>query len=601
MQEGTASILSGGVGAAPRLRQRSAADGIDESGYQTPRSKVTKAERRARMRAALEERDHTYVAFTEDGEEGHGDADSTAFIAGGVPADRLGNNNNARDTNAGATISGQSSMFSTLFQQRAEFKSRRGVTSWSLLEREGRGLGTTAQTGGTSSDDPLAARRERDDEWRQRNTLHDRQWREDESTYHTDHDDPILEHAHESVQNTVSIYARRRMYMDGLFGVERFITREEERALCEELVRVTQSPTAAFVPEEGRYCVNLYERELGIPDKDPLALSLNTHAPLLLDVFLRAFYVGLIPSIPNMAQVSEFVGAYSGYPASIRSNSIGSFLGALSLVSPTVMHMGHCSSPWRPKLYLQPRSLYVLQQPALTEYRVGFRAPSKSTHTFRHLTRQSKDYRIEVLFACVDAKQSPMLRDAAAMTDYAAGRLLAEGGTSSNSSSSTSSPSYGMPDLSAMLAHAADGGEVRDGTASKAPMDGLALKAKAQAAGLVGSQFKASISGEALQSSSSVSAAGRSSGTARKPSVDYNPAPRPLIQKGRGFVAAAATAPDGSSPAPLSDMARRVARIKERERAAAEEEKDRNKMVTSDLSPVVPGRYPERRSPIQRY
>lgn len=496
-RSGTGDVLSG--------RTRRLHDGIDDAGYQPPSSKLTKEERRRQMREALEEKGHSYVAFTEEGAE-------RDFITGGVPQQ------NRRGSVDGVTISGESSMFSTLIQQK-ELKSKKGISSWSALERDAKG--------------DLQERRSREEEWRTRNTLHDRQWREDESTYHTDHDDPVLEHAYEAVQHSVSIYTHKKLFMDGLFGVERFITKEEERALCEELIRCTQSPSAAYIPEEGRYCINLYERELGIPSKDPLALSLNKHAPLLMDMFLRAFYVGLIPSIPNLAQVSEFTGAFSGYPTHLKNNSIGPFMGCLSLISPTVMHMTHISSPWLPRLYLRPRSLYVMQQPCLGEYRVGFKAPEKHVHTFRGATRQSKDYRIEILFACVDTRQSPLLRDAVDMTAYASKKLLA----APHGDTPSASP---LPDLTSMLSKASDGGEIRDGVATQVPTDGLLLKERALSSGLVGNRPK---------------------------------------------VVSASTA----------EMSARIARLKEKEAEQSAKVKELNKFVPTSSSPIVQGKYPDRR------
>ena len=370
--------------------------------------------RRARLREALEANAHSHITFV--GEDGAMDFDRNSD-AGPSPKSQI------RDD--GVDINTESSMYQTLFKKGA-LDSRRASTTWSLLDRRQSSLSE-------------AELREVQNELRINNTVHDRQWREHEGAYHSDFDDPVLEHAYESVDHTTSIYTHRKMFLDGLFGVERFLSRNEEKLICEEVMKLTQQPTAAYIAEEARYCVNLYERTLGVPGMDPLAFSLNQHAPTLLSVLQRAFDVGLIPSIPNVCQCSEFVGNFSGYPLHQKHSSLGPFVGVMSLVSDSVMHLSHISQPWSPKVYVRPRSVYVMQHPCLGEYKVGFRQPHKPFHNFRFATRQSKDYRIEILFACVDTKQLPALRDAVNITDYAAKRLIPDTKAAAEAEASTAS------------------------------------------------------------------------------------------------------------------------------------------------------------------
>jgi hypothetical protein len=71
-----------------------------------------------------------------------------------------------------------------------------------------------------------------------------------------------------------------------------------------------------------------------------------------------------------------------------------------------------------------PRSLFVFENPCLEEYAVGYASSHQPFHDFDYATRLAKDYRIELLFACVEVDNSKLLREATALTDYANSRLV---------------------------------------------------------------------------------------------------------------------------------------------------------------------------------
>ncbi|CCW66186.1 unnamed protein product [Phytomonas sp. Hart1] len=206
------------------------------------------------------------------------------------------------------------------------------------------------------------------------------------------------------------------MLVQGLVGYHGIISRAEEARLCEELLQLLQHPKAAYVAEETRYCVNLYETgELGLPGKDTLAFALS-RAPTLQAVLYRFFVLGLIPSPPNVCQINEMIGNFSGYPVHRKPASVGAYFGLLNLVSTTVVHLQHRDCPWYPRLHVSPRSLFVVSEPCLSEYGMGYKRTAQPFHSFEYATRVSKDYRIEVLFATVESARHRLLRDAVGLT-----------------------------------------------------------------------------------------------------------------------------------------------------------------------------------------
>lgn len=216
-----------------------------------------------------------------------------------------------------------------------------------------------------------------------------------------------------------STYGLRKIPLPGVFMYQEMVSQEEEIKINEELLKVLQDPRAAYITTETRYCVHLYERELGIPNYDTLAFDMRTASPTLQRVLHRLFYVGLIPSLPNLCQVSEMIGNFAGYPLHEKPLAIGPYYGLLNLVTPTVLHMQHKTCPWFPRLYLSPRSITVITNPSLSDFKVGYKQPHQPFHEFEYHTRISKDYRIEVLFATVESDHLKSLRESILLTDYA--------------------------------------------------------------------------------------------------------------------------------------------------------------------------------------
>jgi hypothetical protein len=230
--------------------------------------------------------------------------------------------------------------------------------------------------------------------------------------------DVALEPSRGLIAHSRSTYAAKKLLLDGLSAYSDLITPAEEVKLCAELLRLLQHRSAAFIVEEGRHCINLYEHELSIPRHDPLAFSMH-QCPLLMEVIHRLFHLHVIPVLPNVCQVSEFVTAYSGYPVHKKPSSIGPYYAMLNLVSSNVLYLQHISCPWRPRLRVAPRAVYVFEGPCLAEYKMGYRRTHQPFHNFNFETRLSSDYRIEVAFAAVDTAATRYLRDAVAMTEYA--------------------------------------------------------------------------------------------------------------------------------------------------------------------------------------
>lgn len=220
-----------------------------------------------------------------------------------------------------------------------------------------------------------------------------------------------------------STYGLRKIPMPGVCMYQEIVSEAEEVKINDELLKVLQDPGAAYITTETRYCVHLYERELGIPGYDTLAFDMRTASPTLQQVLHRFFYLGLIPSLPNICQVSEMIGNFAGYPVHEKPEAIGSYYGILNFISPTILHFQHKSCPWFPRLYLSPRSVTVVTDPCLSDFKMGYKQTHQPFHEFEYHTRVSKDYRIEVLFATVEVEHLKNLNDSIQLTDYAAKHL----------------------------------------------------------------------------------------------------------------------------------------------------------------------------------
>ncbi|KEG12115.1 hypothetical protein DQ04_01991040 [Trypanosoma grayi] len=379
-------------------------DGIDEHGYEAPRA--SKEERRAMLQAALERNAASVVEFTEGGEQ---DIDM-----GGLPESEY-------HGQAGwTTIPRESALYNNVMA-REELDSRTRNNSWTMARQQQQrrsGVcsgadGEGAAPLGTDDSDSVI-----DDKRRRR--------RQDEGSYSSVFDGDLLEPNYESIGQPCSTYGLRKMFVAGFTGYQGIITKEEEARICDELMQLLQDRRAAYIAEETRYCVNLYEKELGIPGKDTLAFAMS-RAPTLQRVLERFFHLGLIPSPPNICQVSEMIGNFSGYPVHKKPLTIGPYCGILNLVSTTVMYLQHLDSPWFPRVHVNPRSLFVVEQPCLGDYKMGYKRTHQPFHTFEYATRVSKDYRIEVMFATVEAAQMRYLKEAVGMTEYAERKQLSEG------------------------------------------------------------------------------------------------------------------------------------------------------------------------------
>jgi hypothetical protein len=237
-----------------------------------------------------------------------------------------------------------------------------------------------------------------------------------------------LEHQREAVQYSTSVYTKQALVVDGVSGYHNFLSRQEEKDIMAELMKLLQTPGAsAFQPEEGRHCVNLFEKRLGVPTHDaPLVFGIAQDAPVLHGVLHRAFAVGLIPSPPNVVQVSEYVSPFGGYRPHLKHRSIGQYVGVLSLVSDSLMVLQHIDQNWTPQIDVVARSMYVVAAPALFEYRLGYPDLDRSVRTHKFRSRMTKDYRIEVLFATADAATVPALAPSVKLTEAAEKRGLHE-------------------------------------------------------------------------------------------------------------------------------------------------------------------------------
>ncbi|KAG5495044.1 hypothetical protein JKF63_02097 [Porcisia hertigi] len=382
-------------------------EGIDEHARQAPRP--SREARQQQLRESLEAKAASVVEFTDGGEDD--------IELNGLPADQY-------HGHAGwTTIPKDSALYSTMYDV-GDLESRQRTNSWSVAVHHsmvagGCSVGDRLTDSSAASLQPLGVHQEGSEQAPQE-VLDDRRRRRqhDEGLLSTSLEGELLAPMQESVGQPRSTYAMRKLFVDGLVGYQGVITRAEEATMCEELLHLLQDPRAAYVAEEARYCVNLYEKALGIPGKDTLAFALSS-CRTLQRVLHRFFFLGLIPSVPNVCQVSEMVGTFSGYPVHRHPPSIGPYVGVLNLVSTSVLHLQHKDAPWYPRLHLTPRSLFVVTEPCLTEYAIGYKQTHQPFHAFEYATRVSKDYRIEVLFATVEAAQAKTLSEAVHLTEYA--------------------------------------------------------------------------------------------------------------------------------------------------------------------------------------
>jgi hypothetical protein len=237
-----------------------------------------------------------------------------------------------------------------------------------------------------------------------------------------------LEHFREAVQYSVSIYTKQPLVVEGLTGYHNFLTRREEKDIMAELVKLLKTPGAAsFQAEEGRYCVNLFEKRLGVHTRDtPLTFAIKEDAPTLHECLVRAVELRLIPAMPNTVQVSEYVSPFGGYKPHLKHPSIGQYMGLLSLVGDNLMVLQHIDQNWTPQIDGVARSLYIVTAPALFEYRVGYPNLDADVRTHKHRSRMTKDYRIEVLFATTDSARVPALGPSVRLTEESERRGLPE-------------------------------------------------------------------------------------------------------------------------------------------------------------------------------
>ncbi|RNF11939.1 hypothetical protein TraAM80_00634 [Trypanosoma rangeli] len=456
-------------------------DGIDEHGYEAAR--VSKEDRRKMLQAALERNAASVVEFTDGGEE---DVD-----LGGMSADEYHGQTDSM------TIPRDSALYNSVLA-REELDSRKRNNSWTMARRRQQGggrnvMGKTHATSINEEGDTGVI----DDKRRQR--------KQDEGSYTSVFDENLLEPNYESIGQPRSTYGMRKMFVAGLTSYQGVITCEDEALISDELLHLLQDNRAAYIAEETRYCVNLYEKELGIPGKDTLAFAMN-RAPALQRVLGQFFHLGLIPTIPNICQVSEMIGNFSGYPIHKKPATIGPYVGILNLVSTTIMHLQHLDNPWFPRLYMSPRSLVVVEQPCLGEYKMGYKWTHQPFHTFEYATRVSKDYRIEVMFATVEVAQMRCLSDAVGLTEYAEAKQREEGATDERtllpSSSSILSSSSTLNDGVTAFCGSADkwldrlnrqlhASERGAGSVEKgAAIDGKALREQLLASGGIGAEAR---------------------------------------------------------------------------------------------------------------
>nr|CCC52072.1 conserved hypothetical protein [Trypanosoma vivax Y486] len=465
---------------------------IDEHSYEN--SRPTRHERETMLRQALERDGASAVEFTDGGEE---NIELCGLSSGDFHAQE-----------GSITVPRESALYNTVLA-RGELESRARHNSWSVARQMQSLANERGVFGSMNTTTPNAAGKDIIDDSRRRR-------RADEGSYTNVFDGDLLEPNYESVGYPRSTYGMRKMLIDGLTGYQGIITREEEALICEELMHLLHSNQAAYIAEETRYCVNVYEKELEVPGKDTLAFAM-ARVPTLRSVLKRFVHLGLIPSPPNICQVSEMIGNFSGYPVHKKPPTIGPYVGILNLVSTTVMHMQHVNNPWFPRLHMNPRSLFVVEQPCLSEYKMGYKQTHQPFHTFEYATRVSKDYRIEVLFAMVEVAQTRCLREAVGIAEYAQERLrrASDSQTCPNTlqlphSFSSQLPTTGepvertceqlpfggltekwLPPLQRLLRSAEGGNAGTHDSSEKYVVDGNALRERLLASGGIGCQARA--------------------------------------------------------------------------------------------------------------
>lgn len=325
----------------------------------------------------------------------------------------------AAESDSFPTIPRDSALYSS-YSARHQLNSRSRLNTWELTRRKNHLSRTSAPSSSADGSDASPAQSSEEGvaltDQRRRERVHEAQYSE-QLMNETLTDNPA------SKGESRSTYGLRKIPLPGVSAYQEIVSEAEEVKMNEELLKVLQDPRAAYITTETRYCVNLYERELGVPGHETLAFEMEKVAPTLQKVLHRMFYIGLIPAIPNICQVSEMIGNFAGYPVQEKPQAIGDYYGILNLISPTVLHLQHKSCPWYPRLYLSPRSLTVVTEPSLSEFKVGYKHTHQPFHSFEYGNRISNDYRIEVLFATVEVAHLGHLRDSIRITDYAAERM----------------------------------------------------------------------------------------------------------------------------------------------------------------------------------
>ncbi|KNH07967.1 2OG-Fe(II) oxygenase family oxidoreductase [Perkinsela sp. CCAP 1560/4] len=235
-------------------------------------------------------------------------------------------------------------------------------------------------------------------------------------------------------QLPVSLYTRQRLQPEGITMIRDFITDAEEKDIVAEIMSTTmhrgKDPTQPtnYIPEDGRYCTNYFDTELSVPGRGAVAWS-TADLPLLGKALFRALQLNMIPRMPNTFQINEYVTDFAGFSRHKKPDSLGSYIGILTLISSDVLRLYHQEYTWAPRVFLEPRSLVVLQKEARYEYSMATlreRRPvaQKNTQGFRDSLRRThmnfvnftKDYRIDVMFAHVDVANHGALKIAQNMT-----------------------------------------------------------------------------------------------------------------------------------------------------------------------------------------
>lgn len=372
--------------------------GLPMDMYDTSKVRPTRDERASRIREILREKGLSSVDITQGGEA---DIDTM-----GLSPSQFHSEENL------TVVPEESSLFQTILNKDA-LDSRSSHNSWSVLRK----LERIVKPHDPVRDDPSAVERQLKE-----HATSSRQWDLHNGSYKQEFDGvTTLAPQEDAVASPRSSYALRKLHVDGLAGYQGMITEEEELLIADEAMTLTQHRSAAYIAEEARYCVHLYEHELGAATRDPLAFSISK-CPTLERVLKRFFDLELIPSPPNVVQISEFVNTFSGYPPHKKPRSIGPYCGILNLVSKGILHLEHQEEPWYPRIMMLPRSLFVVKSPCLEEYRMGYKHTHQPFHQFDYATRVSKDYRIEIMFASVEVQHNKLLNDVVQLTEYSQSR-----------------------------------------------------------------------------------------------------------------------------------------------------------------------------------